>query len=197
MSTRILSRGRRKEQPEYHNWRGMWERCTNPRHEKFRLYGGRGITVCERWNDLWAFIDDMGRKPSDSHSIERIDGNRNYEPGNCRWATQTEQMRNTSRNRMLTLNGETLCLSAWSEKTGIPYQVLIHRFERGWTVERALTTTARKTPKIFIECDGLRLTIRGWAKFLGINSTTLRQRYSLGWTHEAIIRTPIRPMNRH
>lgn len=83
--------------PEYACWRSMIERCTRPGHNSYRNYGGRGITVCERWrNDIRAFLADMGPRPSSAHSIDRYpnrDGN--YEPGNCRWATQTEQVHNS------------------------------------------------------------------------------------------------------
>lgn len=81
--------------PEWNAWSCMRKRCTNPRHKFYRLYGGRGITICERWKDFMTFFADMGRRPSPRHSLDRIDNDGNYEPSNCRWATKAEQVRNS------------------------------------------------------------------------------------------------------
>jgi len=81
-----------KEHPLYQTWASMKGRCYNPKASNFGNYGGRGITVCERWrNDFWAFVADMGEKPARGMSIDRMDGNKGYEPSNCRWATASEQ----------------------------------------------------------------------------------------------------------
>jgi hypothetical protein len=86
--------------PEYRAWRGMINRCYQPSSERFSRYGGRGIVVCDRWHHSFEnFLADMGRKPSPKHSIDRIDNDGNYEPGNCRWATASEQQRNKSRRK--------------------------------------------------------------------------------------------------
>jgi hypothetical protein len=82
------------ETREYARWASMRERCNNPKAHNYHLYGGRGIRVCERWNTFENFLADMGLRPTDKHSIERIDNSGNYEPANCKWATQLEQNQN-------------------------------------------------------------------------------------------------------
>ena len=85
----------RSTSAEYRSWGGMIQRCTNPQSHGYKYYGASGIRVCERWlHDFSAFYADMGPKPSPKHSLDRIDNNGNYEPGNCRWATQFEQVHN-------------------------------------------------------------------------------------------------------
>jgi len=95
----VFKHGEGYESPEYRCWHLMLKRCQNPNAPNYSYYGARGITVCEAWQDYPAFLSDMGRKPSESHSIDRIDGDGNYEPGNCRWATKGEQRRNQRKRR--------------------------------------------------------------------------------------------------
>lgn len=85
--------------PEYAAWESLRHRCTNPRAKSWSDYGGRGISICKRWDSYEAFLLDMGRKPTPKHSIDRIDNNGNYEPTNCRWATSSEQQRNKRNSR--------------------------------------------------------------------------------------------------
>lgn len=94
--------------PQFHAWQQMRERCRNPRDPAYRNYGGRGITVCDRWQNFTNFLTDMGARPSPIHSLDRIDNNGNYEPGNCRWATRSQQNRNTRRNPLRGIDGERI-----------------------------------------------------------------------------------------
>lgn len=122
------------------SWKAMKARCLNSRHESFPLYGGRGISVCDRWVvSFQSFLDDMGEPPTSRHSIDRIDNDGNYEPGNCRWATTKQQCRNFRRNKLVTYRGETLCVADWADRLGIPYGCLITRLHRGWPTDRALS----------------------------------------------------------
>ncbi len=128
-------------------WERMISRCHNSQDEAFAYYGGRGIAVCNRWRESFAdFLADVGERPSRKHSIDRYPNNDgNYEPGNCRWATDTEQSRNTRRNHFVTIGAETLCVSAWCERFKIKPAVVHCRLRYGWTIEKALTTPVLKT----------------------------------------------------
>jgi len=120
--------------PEYNSWFAMRQRCNNPNTKVFYRYGGRGITVCEAWNvSFAAFMEDMGPKPSPQHSIERVDNNGMYCKENCRWATSSEQCSNTRRNRMLTVDGQTMTIAEWARKTGIHFCTITNRLNSGWS----------------------------------------------------------------
>jgi hypothetical protein len=127
----------------YKCWGHMKERCLNPNHKKYLDYGGRGITICERWLQFENFLEDMGEKP-EGYSLDRINNEKGYEPGNCHWATLEEQDRNKRVNHLLTHNGETHCASEWAEIVGINRATLETRLNRGWSVEKALTTPVRR-----------------------------------------------------
>ena len=122
----------------------MRQRCENPKVRCWRYYGGRGITICPRWQDFATFLADMGPRPSDAHSIERKDNDGPYSPDNCCWATRSQQALNKGGKRpafFITHAGETLHIYAWATRTGIPWRTIYGRLrQKGWTVERALTT---------------------------------------------------------
>jgi hypothetical protein len=123
---------------EYKTWESMIRRCEMPSQRHFDRYGGRGISVCERWrHDYKAFLADIGPAPSPSHTIERVDFDGNYEPSNCRWATMAEQARNRSSNRMLTFNGRSLTMIEVAESCGVKYGTLWRRLKLGWPIEKA------------------------------------------------------------
>ncbi len=129
---------------EWNSWSSMRQRCNNPNMVYYNMYGGRGIYVCDRWQDSFEnFYEDMGSKPSPSHSIERIDNDGPYSPENCRWATKKEQAGNRRSARTLTHEGETLSLTEWAGRLGITPNALYMRLYKGWSVEKALTYRRR------------------------------------------------------
>jgi hypothetical protein len=139
VSARRTTHGRRKT-AEYRAWAHLIGRCCTTTDHRYSSYGGRGITVCDRWRESFeAFYEDMGDKPSPRHSIERRENSGNYEPGNCIWATPKQQARNTRRNVLLTFDGRTQCIAAWAEELEMNSHTLARRIRKGWSIERALT----------------------------------------------------------
>jgi len=120
--------------------RGMIRRCYNPKDQRYKEYGNRGITVCERWHDVNNFIADMSEGYQKGLQIDRIDNDKGYSPDNCRWVDRKTQCRNTRRNVYLTHDGKTLTLIEWSNITGISYGTLWDRIKQGWEDERVLTS---------------------------------------------------------
>lgn len=137
-----LTHGGRKS-PEYQVWIQMLQRCKNPRNRNYKNYGGRGITVCERWRDFSAFMEDMGSRPHAGLTIERKDNNRGYTAENCIWGTREEQANNSRHNRLITFNNQTLTVSQWAALLGMKSTVIINRLRIGWPEELALTTPIR------------------------------------------------------
>ena len=138
-----------KQTPEYRSWRKMHDRCYRSSQDCYEIYGGRGITVCGRWRSSFInFLEDMGEKPSRTHSIDRKDGDGNYSCGhcdecvekgwtaNCRWATPQEQMDNSKRSTMLTHKGTTLSIRSWAKKLGVTHAGIRYRLNQGWTIGR-------------------------------------------------------------
>jgi len=120
-------------------WRGMHARCYNPRELCYSNYGGRGITICERWkNNFSAFWEDMQDGYADDLEIDRIDNNGNYCPENCRWVTRSIQARNQRRIQLYPTPWGEICLTEIAEKSGIPYTTLKRRVRDGWSIDKLL-----------------------------------------------------------
>lgn len=133
--------------PEYEAWCEMKKRCSLITTNGYANYGGRGIKVCDLWQSSFeAFLADVGVKPSNMHSLDRIDTNGDYEPGNCRWSTKEEQSNNQRKNVHLTLNGTTRTASQWARVLKIKPSIIADRKRSGWSDERALTEPVRKWP---------------------------------------------------
>ena len=133
--------------PQWHAWQEMRQRCSNPKHASYANYGGRGIRVCERWAEYANFLADMGLRPP-GYQLDRIDNNGNYEPGNCRWVTQRQNLNNRRDNRLLTWNGITLPATAWAERLGINATTLFTRLSRGWSLEKIMSKPVTKRRQI-------------------------------------------------
>jgi len=128
----------------YASWGSMISRCSNEKLPTFKHYGGRGISVCPRWTTFENFLADMGPRPVGT-TLDRIDNNGNYEPGNCRWATIVEQRNNCRSNHLVTFKHMTRTIADWARVVGIPYFTLHARVSKyGWSAERALTTAVKK-----------------------------------------------------
>ncbi|QVD49166.1 hypothetical protein LUCX_96 [Xanthomonas phage vB_XciM_LucasX] len=176
---------------EYAAWGAMISRCHNPNAQALDNYGGRGISVCERWRSSFEnFYNDMGPRPSDEHSIERRNVNGNYEPGNCYWATADVQANNRRNTLYVEYLGERLTVMALSEKTGVPYQKLYERIYRlGQSVEEAIRPD--QEVKLY-EGFGKKLSLKQWAVELNMNYYTLYDRFKTHGSIEKAVKKPVR-----
>jgi hypothetical protein len=148
--------GATNKSKEYATWSRIRHRCNNPTAIFYEYYGGRGITVCERWNNketgFLDFLADMGNPPSADHSLDRMDNSKGYSPDNCRWVTMKEQNRNKRSNVMITRGDRTMCLTDWAIEAGFcPYTVRNRIVNYKWDIERALTTPIKTYKKKQIE----------------------------------------------
>lgn len=127
--------------PEYHAWSSAKGRCFNRENFVYRHYGGRGITMCSEWRDSFKkFLSHVGKRPSRKHSLDRINVNGNYEPGNVRWATKIQQMNNMRNSSRITYKGKTRTAPQWARILKINYSALWARIDKGWDIQRIFTT---------------------------------------------------------
>jgi hypothetical protein len=192
----------RKKSPEYQAWKAMKERCHSPGHKNFAHYSGRGIVVCERWkNSFDLFLEDLGHMPAPRLTIERINNDGNYEPGNCRWATRKEQAQNTSRNIYFQYQGKKICLSelARTDRCCVRVGTLRKRLIAGWTLHRAMTTPSREAASIVPRMLTFRdetLSLKEWALRMGLLPRSVHNRIARGWSVELALTTPSDRTNR-
>lgn len=126
--------------PEFHTWEGIIKRCTNPKAIGFKRYAGRGITICDEWrHDFMAFYNHVGKKPTSKHTIERINNNLGYKPGNIKWATRQEQANNTRRNHNITLHSWTMNVTQWAKFIGVKQGTISERINHyNWPPAKAI-----------------------------------------------------------
>ena len=116
----------------------MKSRCHDPRMMDYKYYGGKGVKVCARWEKFLNFFADMGHPPTDAHTLDRIDSNGDYEPGNCKWSTMQEQVNNRGNNRHITYDGRTLTIGEWTRVVGVRHGTLLRRFKKGLSPKEIL-----------------------------------------------------------
>ncbi len=169
-----------KDIPEYKVWSGMKRRCYNKNDKRYENYGGRGIIICSAWlASFWFFLQDMGSRPSELHSIDRIDNDGNYEPNNCRWSTNKEQCNNRTSCIIIEYYGREQTLTQWCEELDLNYKTIRRRIiDFNWDVDRAFT----EDTKWVYEFNGEKLTLREWSVKLNIPHSTLESRiHNLKW----------------
>jgi hypothetical protein len=122
----------------YKIWGNIKQRCTNPEHPRYADYGGRGITMCERWLNFEAFFADVGERPSDL-TLDRIDNNKGYEPNNVRWVSRADNNRNSRRCVMVEISGVEKPINVWCREFGVSYGTFKQRRRNGWDLVRAVS----------------------------------------------------------
>lgn len=179
--------------PEYFVWRSMINRCYNDKNSEYPRYGGRGIEVCDRWlESFWNFLDDMKRRPTDKHWIERIDNDGNYEPSNCTWLHRDLQMRNRSDNHFVDYCGKKITIVELSEITKLPYHTLRERSDRGLTGEELIKPIYKPDFSVNdeIEYKGETHTLNEWSEILKISQSCLFHRHKRGLSGDELFSTP-------
>ncbi len=186
--------------PLSHIYHGMKHRCYGVNYPEYKRYGGRGIRICERWLlSFKDFCEDMGQRPTPKHSIERKDNNGNYEPGNCVWATATEQARNRRSSNMIEAFGERKSLAEWAETSPVSYHSLKRRIRAGWEQEKALTVVRRDFPDVrtsynkqLVSVGEETRTVKEWRDLNSIPHRLFWQRMHVQkWSIEDACTTPI------
>lgn len=180
--------------PEHMSWLAMRQRCSNPNNVCYSTYGGRGVRVCDDWqNSFEAFYRDMGPRPEGT-TLDRLDSNGNYEPGNCRWATPLEQSNNTRKVNFVVIDGESMSLSVASRKYGLSRFAIRRRIEQGMTPGQAVSTppdkssgARRKRNHAYVEFFGERLMMCELSERTTCSDSHLRYYLRQGLTAEQAV----------
>lgn len=188
----------------YGSWRAMKRRCCQTNNHNYCWYGGRGIQVCAAWIESFdQFVLDVGLRPSKTHTLDRINNNGNYEPGNVRWTTTKEQNNNKSNTKYIVFNNETKTVSDWAILLGIPRHRIYRRLRKGWSPEDALSVPVvkgrpakargNKRSNRNLTFRNITHSVATWATIIGMPMKTLHSRISHGWEVEEALTTPLRP----
>lgn len=173
------------KKPIYQTWSRMCRRCDNPKIERYKNYGGRGIRVCERWKKFENFYADMGDIPGPGYSLGRIDNDKNYGPDNCRWETEEQQQNNTSRTIWIEHAGNRMSLSQWAVKLCVPYSLLMNRYKAGWSDEEIISD--RKDQRQLVTHAGVTKLTTEWMKDLGIPISSFYHFLRKGMSREEVV----------
>lgn len=183
----------------YESWHQMRKRCVNPKDRAYPNYGGRGIKVCEEWNQYENFRDwALKHGYDDNLTIDRIDVNGDYEPSNCRWADHITQGNNRRNNRHIEYNGETHTLKEWSRILGMSSETLGRRLDDGWNMDDAFNKPVRhrKPSRSGITFNGETHSIIEWSRITNLPYSTLVKRFEAGWDVKEALSTPIGQQSR-
>ncbi len=174
-----------KHSREYNAWCAMKDRCYNPNCRMYKCYGGRGITISDKWkNSFETFLHDMGRAPS-GYTLDRIDNDKGYSKDNCRWATYKENNNNRRDNLRITYKGETMTVSQWADRLEIKLTTLYQRLRKcKWSVERALNEPVQERLLTF---QGSTRTATEWAHTLNVKPATIFTRVHKGLPVEKVL----------
>lgn len=172
-------------------WRSIKDRCYNPKNRHYKHYGGRGISVCDEWKDNFIpfYNWSLENGYEENLTIDRIDVNAGYYPGNCRWVSVETQANNKRNNKVFTLNGKTLTISQWSKETGVKYGDIQNRLNYGYSFEEAIDTNFKRVYR----CKNERnQEIRDLCKKMGVSYKLVIQRVNAGWDIEKALTQPSR-----
>ena len=162
----------------YYIWRSMKARIKNPNHHKYPSHGGSGLTLDPRWEKFEQFLEDIGEKPYQGASIERVDNEFGYWPSNCVWANRFEQGNNRHDNRIITANGKTQCSAWWARETGLKRKTIEQRLDDGWSQEDSVNIplNATRRPYRYITPAGVFTSVAEAAKGNGVSRGTVHNR---------------------
>ncbi len=185
---------------EYRSWKAMKERCLNPNNRMAKHYSEKGVSICPRWiNSFVDFYSDMGEKSDPNFTIERINGTGNYEPGNCKWASNHEQQRNKCTNIYVEVDGEKVFLKDYAKIIGLPYSTLGHRYRKGLRGNELFgpinqnKVRVRQPIRKFSTPVGL-LTVAEIAKVYHLSKDTVRRRACKGLFGADLVYSKITPI---
>lgn len=178
-------------------WGTMKARCLNKNHNRFHVYGAKGVEICDEWlYDFDSFYNwSMKNGYRKGLSIDRVNVEGNYEPSNCRWVTMKAQQNNRSNNIFITYKGETKSVMEWHEVTGIGHKTLIYRYHKGLTPEEIMENPLDYNEKI-LKFEGKEQSISAWARETGIKNYTIQARLYAGWTIEKALTTKTAPVGK-